>query len=236
MQWAQVLDKGPWLQMYTVSGNCTALGRQTTEGSPGWTWQAGRTAYFCYLGDMLSAAGSSRICYQFPLHTTSLSRHVAICTALVCRAQSSTSVKLGHWQIQWQGNNQTDLQCQTARHCHHQVQWATCPAWHWGSGSHSEGEKAPLVWTCGSSSGAVKIAFDIQVDGRCGPGRPKMTWKQLTERDCREWKTYLEIWCEICHACSKPAIWKGAHWCGCCPCTCMLIKNLIMIYDGGHLV
>ena len=38
------------------------------------------------------------------------------------------------------------------------------------------------------SSGAVKTAFDIQVDGKHGPGRPKMTWKQLTERDCREWK------------------------------------------------
>ena len=38
------------------------------------------------------------------------------------------------------------------------------------------------------SSGAVKKAFDIQVDGKRGPGRPKMTWKQLTERDCREWK------------------------------------------------
>ena len=38
------------------------------------------------------------------------------------------------------------------------------------------------------SSGAIKIAFDIQVDGKRGPGRPKMTWKQLTERDCREWK------------------------------------------------
>ena len=38
------------------------------------------------------------------------------------------------------------------------------------------------------SNGAVKTAFDIQVDGRRGPGRPKMTWKQLTERDCREWK------------------------------------------------
>ena len=37
-----------------------------------------------------------------------------------------------------------------------------------------------------SSNGAVKTAFDIQVDGKCGPGRPKMTWKQLTERDCRE--------------------------------------------------
>ena len=44
------------------------------------------------------------------------------------------------------------------------------------------------------------------------PGRPKMTWKQLTERDCRESKLSainpddrdLEIWCEICHACSKP--------------------------------
>ena len=38
------------------------------------------------------------------------------------------------------------------------------------------------------SSGAIKTAFDIQVDGKRGPGRPKMTWKQLTEWDCREWK------------------------------------------------
>ena len=38
------------------------------------------------------------------------------------------------------------------------------------------------------SNGAVKTAFDIQVDGKSGPGRPKVTWKQLTERDCREWK------------------------------------------------
>ena len=38
------------------------------------------------------------------------------------------------------------------------------------------------------SNGAVKTAFDIRVDGKHGPGRPKMTWKQLTERDCREWK------------------------------------------------
>ena len=38
------------------------------------------------------------------------------------------------------------------------------------------------------SNGAVKTAFYIQVDGKRGPGRPKMTWKQLTERDCREWK------------------------------------------------
>ena len=33
----------------------------------------------------------------------------------------------------------------------------------------------------------LKTAFDIQVNGKRGPGRPKMTWKQLTERDRREW-------------------------------------------------
>ena len=38
------------------------------------------------------------------------------------------------------------------------------------------------------SIGAVKTAFHIRVARKRGPGRPKMTWKQLTERDCREWK------------------------------------------------
>ena len=37
------------------------------------------------------------------------------------------------------------------------------------------------------SNAAVKTAFDKQ-DGKRGPGRPKMTGKQLTERDCRAWK------------------------------------------------
>ena len=37
-------------------------------------------------------------------------------------------------------------------------------------------------------NGAVKTAFDIQVDGKRWPGRPKMTWKQLTERNRREFK------------------------------------------------
>ena len=37
-------------------------------------------------------------------------------------------------------------------------------------------------------NGAVKTAFDIQGDGKHGPRRPKMKWKQLIWRDCREWK------------------------------------------------
>ena len=38
------------------------------------------------------------------------------------------------------------------------------------------------------SSGTITPACDIQIDGRRGPGRPKLTWKKLTERDCLEWK------------------------------------------------
>ena len=38
------------------------------------------------------------------------------------------------------------------------------------------------------SSGAVRTACDIQIEGRWGAGRPKLTWKKLTEKDCREWK------------------------------------------------
>ena len=37
------------------------------------------------------------------------------------------------------------------------------------------------------SNAAVKTAFDIQIDRKHGPGRLKITWRQLTERDCREW-------------------------------------------------
>ena len=37
------------------------------------------------------------------------------------------------------------------------------------------------------SSGAIKTACDIQIDGKRGPGRNKMSWKTLTQRDCREW-------------------------------------------------
>ena len=38
------------------------------------------------------------------------------------------------------------------------------------------------------SNGAIKSAYDIQVEGKRRLGRPKLTWKQLTERDRREWK------------------------------------------------
>ena len=38
------------------------------------------------------------------------------------------------------------------------------------------------------SSGAIRTACDVQIDGRRRAGRPKLIWKKLTERDCSEWK------------------------------------------------
>ena len=38
------------------------------------------------------------------------------------------------------------------------------------------------------SSGAVRTVWEIQIGGKWGAGRPKLTWKKLTEKDCREWK------------------------------------------------
>ena len=38
------------------------------------------------------------------------------------------------------------------------------------------------------SSGGIRTACEIQIDDRRGAGRSKLTWKKLTERDCREWK------------------------------------------------
>ena len=38
------------------------------------------------------------------------------------------------------------------------------------------------------SCGAVRTACDIQIEGKQGAGRPKLTWKKLTEKDCNEWE------------------------------------------------
>ena len=31
------------------------------------------------------------------------------------------------------------------------------------------------------SSGAIRTAYDMQIDGKRGAGRPKQTWKKLTK-------------------------------------------------------
>ena len=53
----------------------------------------------------------------------------------------------------------------------------------WGPQTHFEREKASLVWACGTVRTTV---CDIHIDGKRRAGRPKLTWKTLT--DCCEWK------------------------------------------------
>ena len=80
------------------------------------------------------------------------------------------------------------------------------------------------------SNGAVKTAFDIQVNGKHGPGRPKMTWKQLTERDRREWKlSAIDPHDRDLPCMQQASCLEGAHCCGYGPYTCTLIKNPMMM-------
>ena len=172
MQWDQVLDKRPWLQTYTVPGKCMPLGRQqTTEGSPSWTWQAGGGSFHLLprrhalssrwlwtftttcvktiwknFKELLPVLSSNQLSFKTHSHLYSS------CVQSAMLHTSETAIdkaKPPMSAAKWQGNDQTDLQCQAARHCHHQIQWVTCAAWHWGSWPHSEGEKALLLWTCG---------------------------------------------------------------------------------------
>ena len=79
------------------------------------------------------------------------------------------------------------------------------------------------------SNGVVKTAFDLQVDGKRGPGRPKMTWKQLKERDRREWKLSAidphdrHTWRSGVRSAMRAASQLP------CPCTCTLIQNPMMM-------
>ena len=38
------------------------------------------------------------------------------------------------------------------------------------------------------SNGAIKSTRDLSLEGRRGPRRPKMSWRELTERDQKQWK------------------------------------------------
>ena len=135
------------------------------------------------------------ICYQFSLHATSLSKHVAVCTALVCGAQCSMPARRQLTKPNLQRLQRND-RAMIRQICNVRPQDTVT--------TRSNVrlvrlgiedldlilKERRLRWYghVERSNGAVKTAFDIQVDGKCGPGRPKMTWKQLTERDCREWK------------------------------------------------
>ena len=125
-------------------------------------------ASFCYLGDKLSAASSCGFNHNMcencleevqgaatsslllpPPFQDTWQRVQLLCAECNVPCQWDLAIdkaKLSTSAVKWQDNEQTDLQCQATRHCHHQNHWATCAVWHWGSGPHSEGENALYMW------------------------------------------------------------------------------------------
>ena len=67
------------------------------------------------------------------------------------------------------------------------------------------------------SSGAIRTAYNMQIDSKRGAGRPKQTWKKLTEKDCCEWKlTSVDpqersTWRSDVRSAMRAVTWKGAY-------------------------
>ena len=128
MQWAQALDKGPWFQMYTVPGNCKPFGRQTTEGSQSrtskargysflllprkhtlssqWQWTFNHNMCENRLKEVQVAAISSLFQDKWPCVQLLCAERSATWDLAIDKANTPTSA------VEWQGNDQTDLQCQ----------------------------------------------------------------------------------------------------------------------------
>ena len=136
MQWTQTLEKGPWLQMYTMPGNCMPHGRQHTEESPRWTWQAGGGSFLMlprrhalsswwlwtynhnscenHMEDIQGAATSSLS--PPPLFLDMWLRVQLLCVErnAPCQWDLATDKAKPSSAAKWQCNDQTDLQCQAA--------------------------------------------------------------------------------------------------------------------------
>ena len=211
MQWAQALDSGTWLQMYMVPGNCMPFGRQTTEGSPGRTWQAGGGSFLCYLWDMLSAAGGCELSTTTRVKTAwkkfrdllpvLSSRHLSFKTrgrvysscvrsAMLHASETWPLTKPNLQHLQWNDRAMIRQICNVMPQDIVITRSNELLAWLGIEDLDLILKERRLCWYghVERSSDAVKTAFHTQVEGKHGLGRPKMTWKQLTERDCREWK------------------------------------------------
>ena len=143
----KALEKRPWQPW---GGSFLLLPRRHALSSR-WLWTFNHNMCENRLEEVQGSATSS-------LFTPPLFQNTWPCVQLLCaeryapcqRDLDIDKAKTPASAAKWQGNDQTDLQCQAARNCHHQIQWATCATWHWGSGPPSEGEKTPMVCTCGT--------------------------------------------------------------------------------------
>ena len=126
-------------------------------------------ASFCYLGDMLSEAGGCELSTTTRVKTAwkkfndllpvLSSRHLSFKTrGRVYR--SCVRSEMLHASETWPLTKpslqhlQLNARAMIRQICNVRPQDIvinrSCAAWHWGSGPHSEGEKTPMVWICGT--------------------------------------------------------------------------------------
>ena len=150
------------VQFGSIFNICVCFEYISDKESSRWLWIFNHNTCENCLEEVQGSATSS-------LFTQPLFQNMWQCVQLLCAERNAPcqrdlavdKAKLPASAAKWQGNDQTDLQCQGARHCHYQIQWATCAAWHWGFWTSFW-----RLWWYGHverSNGAVKIDFDIQV-------------------------------------------------------------------------
>ena len=207
MQWAQALDKGPWLPMYTEPENCTPLGswpqREVQVGPD----KLEVVASFCYLGELLSAASgcehstTTRVktaCKFKELLPVLSSRHLSFKTrgymysscvgsAMLHASETWPLTKPNFQCLQWNDRSMVRQICNVKSQDIVNIRSNELLAQLGTKDLNLILKERRLRWyghvEC--SNGAVKTASDIQVDGKGVPGRPKMIWKQLTKRSQR---------------------------------------------------
>ena len=163
-------------------------------------------ASFCYLGDMLSAAGGCELSTTTRVKTgwkkfkdmipVLSSHHLSLKTR--CRVYSScVPSAMLHASETWsltkpslqrlQRNNRAMIRqiCNLKPQDTANIRSTELLAWLSIEDLDLVLKERRLRWHghLERSKAAVKTVFDIQIVGKRGPGRPKMT-----ERDCREWK------------------------------------------------
>ena len=185
------------------------FGRQTTEGSPVGPDKLEVVASFCYLGDMLSAAVGCELSTTTHVKTAwkkfkdlllvlsschlSFKTHGHVYSSCVqsTMLHASETWPLTKPNLQHLQRNDRAMIRQICNVRPQDIVTTRSNELIARLGIEDLDlilKERRLLWYghVDCSSSAVKTAFHIQVEGKRGPGRPKMTWKQLTERDCRE--------------------------------------------------
>ena len=164
-------------------------------------------------------------------------------TALACGVPCTMPVKLGHWP------RRTCSACSAIIGPWSDISAvSTLRMWpRLGQASYWQSLKLILrermlrwFWHVERSGGAVRTACDIQIDGRRGRGEAQAhgrNWRRKTAMSGSSRQLTLkkgapgdQVWDLLCMQLATAVTWKGPHWSGWCPCTCMLSNNLNMIW------